>query len=65
MITPEELQHLIEQTYKVEQDFVELKSSYNHLQETIEKVVEFLPNAIWILEDDGKVFLQNSQAKEP
>ena len=41
MITPEELQHLIEQTYKVEQDFVELKSSYNHLQETIEKVVEF------------------------
>lgn len=64
MITAEELQHLIEQTYKVENDFKELKNSYQHLQDTIEKVVEFLPNAIWILEKDGKVFLQNSQAKE-
>ena len=64
MITSEELQHLIEQTYKIENDFKELKDSYKHLQDTIEKVVEFLPNAIWILENDGKVFLQNSQAKE-
>ena len=63
MITPEELQHLIEQTYKIENDFKDLKDSYKHLQDTIEKVVEFLPNAIWILESDGKVFLQNSQAK--
>lgn len=64
MITSEELQHLIEQTYKIENDFKDLKDSYTHLQDTIEKVVEFLPNAIWILESDGKVFLQNSQAKE-
>ncbi len=64
MITQEELQHLIEQTYKIESNFGELKASYRHLQDTIEKVVEFLPNAIWILENDGKVFLQNSQAKE-
>ena len=64
MITSEELQHLIEQTYKIENEFGELKDSYKHLQDTIEKVVEFLPNAIWILENDGKVFLQNSQAKE-
>ena len=64
MITAEELKHLIEQTYKVENDFKELKNSYNHLQNTIEEVVEFLPNAIWILDNEGKVFLQNSQAKE-
>ncbi|MBU0632765.1 GHKL domain-containing protein [bacterium] len=64
MITPQELQHLIEQTYKVENDFKDLKNSYSLLQNTIEQVVEFLPNAIWILESDGKVFLQNSQAKE-
>ncbi|QOY51020.1 sensor histidine kinase [Candidatus Sulfurimonas baltica] len=62
-ITPQELNLLIEQTYKVENDFNELKSSYAHLQDTVEKVVEFLPNAIWILNDDGSVFLQNSQAK--
>jgi two-component system NtrC family sensor kinase/two-component system sensor histidine kinase AtoS len=62
-ITPEELNLLIEQTYRVEKEFNELKSSYIHLQDTVEKVVEFLPNAIWILNEDGEVFLQNSQAK--
>jgi two-component system NtrC family sensor kinase/two-component system sensor histidine kinase AtoS len=62
-ITAEELQLLIQQTFKVEDDFKELKKSYDHLQGTIEKVVEFLPNAIWILESDGTVFLENSQAK--
>ncbi len=64
MITPEELNLLIEQTYKVEKEFNELKNSYAHLQDTVEKIVEFLPNAIWILNEDGEVFLQNSQAKQ-
>ena len=63
-ITPEELNLLIEQTYKVESDFNELKASYAHLQDTVEKVVEFLPNAIWIVNSDNSVFLQNSQARE-
>ncbi len=63
-ITPQELNLLIEQTYKVENDFNELKSSYAHLQDTVEKVVEFLPNAIWILNSDETVFLQNSKARE-
>jgi len=63
-ITPEELNLLIEQTYKVENEFNELKSSYAHLQDTVEKVVEFLPNAIWIVNSDNTVFLQNSQARE-
>lgn len=62
-ITPEELNLLIEQTYKVEKEFTELKESYAHLQNTVEKVVEFLPNAIWILDEEGEVFLQNSKAK--
>jgi len=63
-ITPEELNLLIEQTYKVENEFNELKSSYSHLQDTVEKVVEFLPNAIWILNSDNSVFLQNSHARK-
>jgi len=64
VVTPEELNLLIEQTYKVENEFNELKASYGHLQDTVEKVVEFLPNAIWILSEDGSVFLQNSQARD-
>lgn len=63
-VTPEEFKLLIEQTYKVEGEFNELKSSYAHLQDTVEKVVEFLPNAIWIVNSDNSVFLQNSQARE-
>ncbi|MDF1883605.1 HAMP domain-containing histidine kinase [Sulfurimonas sp. SAG-AH-194-C21] len=63
-VTPEELNLLIEQTYKVEGEFNELKASYAHLQDTVEKVVEFLPNAIWIVNSDGTIFLQNSQARE-
>jgi len=63
-VTPEELNLLIEQTYKVEGEFNELKASYGHLQDTVEKVVEFLPNAIWIVNSDTTVFLQNSQARE-
>ena len=64
-ITPQELNLLIEQTYKVENEFNELKASYAHLQDTVEKVVEFLPNAIWILNSEDKsVFLQNSHARD-
>ncbi len=64
MITQEELAILIEQTYKVEKEFSELKRSYASLQDTVEKIVEFLPNALWVLSQDGSVFLQNSQAKK-
>ena len=64
VVTPEELNLLIEQTYKVENEFNELKASYAHLQDTVEKVVEFLPNAIWIVNHDNTVFLQNSKARD-
>jgi len=63
-ISPQELKALIDQTYKVEEEYVALRQSYDHLQSTIEQVIEFLPNAIWIVDNDGTIFLQNSQAKE-
>ena len=63
-VTPEELNLLIEQTYKVEGEFNTLKASYAHLQDTVEKVVEFLPNAIWIVNNDNTIFLQNSHARD-
>lgn len=63
MISPAELKALIDQTYKVEEEYVALRQSYAHLQSTIEQVIEFLPNAIWIVETDGTIFLQNSQGK--
>lgn len=62
-VSPEELKALIDQTYRVEEEYVALRQSYTHLQKTVEQVIEFLPNAIWIVEPDGSIFLQNSQAK--
>jgi two-component system NtrC family sensor kinase len=59
-----QLQTLIEQTYKVEEEYKELRHSYNHLQDTIENIIEFLPNALWVLFESGEVFTQNSHAKE-
>lgn len=62
-VTADELTVLIEQTYRVEREFTELKNSYELLQDSVEKIVEFLPNAIWIFNEDSTLFLQNSQAK--
>jgi len=59
-----QLQMLIEQTYKVEEEYKTLRSSYDHLQGTIENLIEFLPNALWVLFENGEVFTQNSHAKE-
>ncbi len=58
------LQGLIEQTYAVENEYKELKNSYDNLQNFIKQVVEVLPNAIWVLEENGDIFLENSEAKK-
>jgi len=60
----EQLQMLIKQTYKVEDEYKTLRNSYKQLQDTIENVIEFLPNALWVLFEDGTVFAQNSRALE-
>ena len=59
-----QLEMLIEQTYKVEEEYKTLRSSYNHLQGTIENLIEFLPNALWVIFENGEIFTQNSRAKE-
>ena len=63
-ISADELKALIEQTYKVEEEYISLRASYAHLQDTVEQVIEFLPNAIWVMHNDKSIFLQNSKAKE-
>jgi len=60
----EQLQMVIEQTYKVEEEYKTLRSSYDHLQDTIKNLIEFLPNALWVLFENGSVFTQNSRALE-
>lgn len=51
------LKELITQTYEVEKEFVELKALF-------EEVLDVLPTAIWVLEQEGEIFYQNSLACE-
>jgi len=60
----QQLENLINQTYVIESEYKNLNTSYRQLQNTIEQIVESLPNPLWILEESGDIFLQNSKAKE-
>jgi len=50
------LEYLINQTYKVENEFKELKAILNG-------VIEFLPQAIWVIDNENNIIAQNSKAK--
>lgn len=58
------LESIINQTYIVENEYKELNKSYKNLRTIIEQIIEALPNAIWVLNSDGNIFLNNSEAKE-
>ena len=58
-----QLQNLIEQTYSVEKEYVALTNSYNQLQSLVKQIIEALPNALWVINQDGSIFLQNSEAE--
>ncbi|MDA3966913.1 MULTISPECIES: sensor histidine kinase [Helicobacter] len=51
------LKELITQTYEVEKEFVELRALF-------EEVLDILPTAVWVLEEGGEIFYQNSFASE-
>jgi two-component system NtrC family sensor kinase/two-component system sensor histidine kinase AtoS len=56
------LEQLINQTYVIEEEYKELKTSYDNLQNFLKQIVEAIPNAVWVFEDDKTIFLQNSEA---
>ncbi len=58
------LEDLINQTYVIEDEYKQLNKSYNSLQNFIAQIIEVQPNALWVLNKDGEIFLQNSEAKK-
>lgn len=50
------LKELIDHSYKLENEFKELKSITSN-------VIDILPDALWVFEDNGEIFIQNSKAK--
>lgn len=51
------LKELISQTYEVEREFSELKALFS-------EVLDVLPNAVWLLDENGEIFYQNTLAAE-
>lgn len=58
------LEDLIHQTYVIEDEYKKLGESYNALQDTISQIIEVQPNALWVFDQEGALFLQNSEAKK-
>ena len=58
------LKDLINQTYVIEDEYKQLNKSYISLQDFIAQIIEVQPNALWVLDSDGEIFLQNSEAKK-
>ena len=51
------LETLIQKTYEVEEEFIELKNILNG-------VIEFLPQALWVIDENGEIIVQNSNTKD-
>jgi len=58
------LADLINQTYVIEDEYKKLGESYTSLQAFIRQIIEVQPNALWVFDEDGSIFLQNSEAKK-
>jgi len=58
------LEDLINQTYVIEDEYKLLNESYSSLQDFIRQIIEVQPNALWILDNEEEIFLQNSEAKK-
>jgi signal transduction histidine kinase len=58
------LEDLINQTYVIEEEYKKLNKSYTSLQDFIAQIIEVQPNALWVLNEDGEIFIQNSEAKK-
>lgn len=51
------LNEFILQSYKIEKEFKDYKALY-------EGVIEIMPQAIWVFNDNGSIFYRNTQAKQ-
>jgi two-component system NtrC family sensor kinase/two-component system sensor histidine kinase AtoS len=57
------LEDIINQTYVIEKEYKNLTESYAALEAFVRQIVETLPNALWVLDEKGELFLQNSEAQ--
>lgn len=58
------LEDLIDQTYVIEEEYKKLNESYNSMQDLFLQIIEVQPNALWVLDKNGEIFLQNTEATD-
>ncbi|CAM4037421.1 sensor histidine kinase [Campylobacter armoricus] len=58
------LKFLIEQTFVLENEYKQLSENYISLTRTMDEVAEVLPMALWILDANKKITLQNNNARQ-
>ncbi|MCH5335897.1 MAG: GHKL domain-containing protein [Campylobacter sp.] len=56
------LENLIEQTYVIENEYKILNENYNSLKAMVSEIIEVLPTALWILDTEKNIILQNHEA---
>lgn len=56
------LKSLIEQTYVIENEYKILNENYNSLRAMMSEIIEVLPTALWILNPQKTIILQNHEA---
>lgn len=56
------LESLIEQTYVIENEYKTLNENYNSLRAMVDEIIEVLPSALWILDKEKNIILQNQEA---
>lgn len=58
------LKALIEQTYVIENEYKQLNENYIALRQMVSEIIEVLPTALWILDANKNIILQNNLANE-
>lgn len=58
------LESLIEQTYVIENEYKILNENYNALRAMMSEVIEVLPTALWIMDRQKNILLQNHAASK-
>lgn len=53
---------LIQSTYGTEEEFKKLQNEFNNLKALYEWVIELIPQAIWVIENDLSIFYQNAES---
>lgn len=63
-LTQSELEFIIQQTSKMDDEFRHIKEQHLQVSELFNGVIDLLPTAIWVVNEDGSVYLQNSKSKD-